>query len=428
MLDTGSRNSERAGLAPRVLPMRQRAEVIHRTLARRYAEVLPVAMREAGLDMWVLLCQEDDLDPCYATMIPMDTWCPILQILVFYDRGEELGVERLSVSGTDMRGLCEQPYQGQLEGPQWEMFVKIVSERNPARIGVNIGSVEWAGGGLTHNLYLQLMERLPEEFRGRVVSAEAAATRWLATLTPTDIDLMEHNVLLGKEIIRECFSREVIVPGYTTADDLEWHYWQRATDLGVGISFKPYFRTVRSPQRAEQLKGDRTIYPGDLLHCDVGIDYLRLKTDHQQWAYVLRPGEQGAPEGARRMLAEANRLQDVYMGEFAEGRTGNEILNAALTRARAEGIPNPRIYSHSLGYLLHEPGPLIGLPWEQEACVGRGDVRLTVGNAFTAELSVEGPVPEWDGANLRLSVEEDVVFEETGCRMMGSRQREFILL
>ncbi len=74
---------------PPVLPMRQRAEVINRVLRRRLETVLPAAMRALGIDLWLILCQEDDLDPVFTTLIPMDTWCPILQMLVFFDRGEE---------------------------------------------------------------------------------------------------------------------------------------------------------------------------------------------------------------------------------------------------------------------------------------------------------------------------------------------------
>ena len=34
---------------------------------------------------------------------------------------------------------------------------------------------------------------------------------------------------------------------------------------------------------------------GDLLHCDFGITYLRLNSDCQQMAYVLRDGETDIP-------------------------------------------------------------------------------------------------------------------------------------
>ena len=116
------------------------------------------------------------------------------------------------------------------------------------------------------------------------------------------------------------------------------------------------------------------------------------------------------------------------MAEFREGLTGNELLARILARARDEGVPEPKVYSHSLGLLLHEPGPLIGLPWEQERCPGRGDVALRPNYAFTMELSVADAVPEWGGQTLRLAVEEDVVFTRDGCRVIGGRQTAFYLV
>jgi hypothetical protein len=409
--------------------MRERAEVVNGVLAERLEEVLPVAMREAGLDMWLVVCQEDDLDPVFRSMIPMDTWCPILQMLVLCDRGGDCPVERMSIAMTNTGGLFDRPWQGHHHEEQWPVLRQIIEDRDPRRIGVNIGSVQWAAGGLTHNLYRQLVDTLPAKYVDRLASAEPMAVRWLATLTQEEIETYEQVVGVARQLIAECYSREAIVPGETTTEDLEWHYWQRCADLGLGVSFRPFFNRVRSDAMKEQLGEDgRTIRPGDLLHCDCGIRYLRLNTDHQQWAYVLRPGETEAPRGLTRLLAEANRLQDIFRAEFREGRTGNELLAAILARAREEGVPDPRVYSHSLGLLLHEPGPLIGLPWEQHRCAGRGDVALRRNCAFAMELSVADTVPEWDGQKVCLSIEEDVVFTRDGCRVLGDRQRAFHLV
>jgi len=414
---------------PQVLPVRQQAAVIHRVLRRRLDTILPLAMREAGIDLWLILCQEDDFDPVFTTLIPMDTWCPILQMLVFYDRGEAAGVERINISGTNTHDLYDRPYRGQKETEQWPLLLQILSERDPQRIGINIGAVQWAAGGLTHNLYEQLISRLPGRYIERLVSAEALATHWLATLSQDEIDLYEHVVDVARGLIAECYSRQTIVPGVTTTEDLEWRYWQRCADQGLSLAFRPFFNLARSQAARERFGADdRVIRPGDLIHCDVGIRYLRLNSDHQQWAYVRRPGEADAPAGMREVLAQAHRLQDIFLSEFHAGMTGNELLQAILSRARAEGVPSPRVYSHSLGLFLHEPGPLIGLPWEQERCPGRGDVRLAPNMAFTMELSVEAPLPEWDGEPLRLSIEEDVVFTEEGCRLIGGRQEEFYLI
>ncbi len=362
-----------------------------------------------------------------ATMIPMNCWCPIMQILVFYDTGS--GIERINLGRTNTQDLYDRPLNTEIESIQWAALHDIVKERNPEKIGLNIGSTQWAAGGLTHNLYTQLVEHLPKGFEDRLVSAEHACTRWLATLTDEETPVYEHVVRVAHAILAECLSPATIVPGLTTIPDVEWAYWQRAADLGLDVSFKPYFGLIRSAEMRERHgANDLTIRPGDYMHSDVGIKYMRYNSDHQQKAYVLRPGESDAPDELKALMAEGNRLQNVFMSEFTVGLTGNEHLNNILTRARQEGVPNPKVYSHSLGYFLHEPGPLIGLPWEQECCEGRGDVRMEHNYCFTMELSVMGAVDEWNGADFRLSLEEDVIFAKSGCRVLDGRQTEFHLV
>ena len=412
-----------------VLPVRDQARVIREVLQKRLDTVLPPAMREAGFDMWVIICQEDDLDPVFASMMPMDTWCPILQMLVLYDRGAAKGVERISLAMTNTGGLFEQPWKGHDDAEQWPLVARIIEERDPRRIGINIGRIQWAAGGLTHNLYRQLVDALPPRYVDRLASAEPMATRWLATLTDDEVRLFDDVAAVARHIMADCYSPKTIVPGKTTPEDLEWHYWQRAADLGLPLSFRPFFNRVRRDTMKKEFgDDDRAIRPGDLVHSDCGIRYLRLSSDHQQWAYVQRPGETDAPEGLRRLLGQANRLQDIFRAEFREGLTGNELLATILGRAREAGVPEPAVYSHSLGLLLHEPGPLIGLPWEQVRCPGRGDVALRPNYAFTMELSVADAVPEWDGQKVRLSIEEDVVFTRAGCRVIGDRQTAFYLV
>lgn len=414
---------------PHILPMRQRDAVIRRNLEKRLETILPLAMRENDFDMWLILCQEDDFDPMFSTMMPMNTWCPILQMLVFCDRGEAEGIERINLSMTRTQGLYDKVWSGTHHEEQWPLLREIIERLDPRRIGINTGAIQWAAGGLTHNLYTQLVQALPARYVDRLASAEPMAVRWSATLTDDEVALYEHVVSVAHSLIAACYSRETLVPGVTTTEDLEWAYWQRCANAGLQVSFKPFFNLVRSEATKERFgQDDQVIRPGDLIHCDVGIRYLRLVSDHQEWAYVLRAGETGAPAGVKHLMAEANRLQDVFMAEFKRGLSGNELLANMLTRARHEGIPNPKVYSHSLGLFLHEPGPLIGLPWEQERCVGRGDVRLEYNNAFTMELGVRAPVPEWDGQAVQFGIEEDVVFTRDGCYPIDGRQMAFDLI
>ncbi len=420
---------------PAVLSVREQAAWVHEMAQKRIETLLPGMMRETGLDMWIILGNEDNHDPLFSTFVPYKVWAPITQILLFYDRGPELGIERLNISRTNTQGLFEKVWNaatwdaGTGES-QWECLGRIVRERNPERIGVNVGEIQWLAGGLTAVMKERLVEAIGPEHTSRLESAEPLATLWAETLLEEEIDLMEQAVALSRAIIAEMFSSAVITPGKSTPEDLRYYYWQQVADLGLDLAFAPSVRIRgRSPEeRARYGADDNVIRPGDLLHCDVGLKYMHLNTDHQELAYVLRVGETDAPETFKRHMAEANRLQEVFVGEFRTGLTGDDLLRNILARAEEVGIPNPRIYSHSLGYFLHEPGPLIGLPWEQVSNPGRGDVKLVPMSAFTAELSITMPVPEWGGADFRLPLEQDVVFLGDRTVFLDGRQTRFHLV
>ena len=414
---------------PRVLTLREQDEVTYHILEKRLDTIVPAAMRENGFDMWLIICDEDAYDPVHTSMTPMRTWRPILQILMFFDRGPGKGVERISLAMTKMRGLFEQPWQGKRHEEQWNLLVKMIAERDPKRIGIHTGKVQWLSSSLSHTLHEKLCTVLPPKYVARFASAEPVATQWGATLTEDEIEIYSHVVDVAHAIISEVYSREVVVPGATTVDDLVWYHSQRVVELGMQLTFPPYYRRYRSDaDTARYGADDPFIRPGDFIRCDVGLEYLRLIADQQQWAYVLRPGETDAPKPMRELMAHTHRLQEIFMSELREGLTGNQMLANILARASAEKIPKPMIYSHSIGIYLHEPGPLIGLPWEQTRCEGRGDVKLRENNAFAMELSTGRVIPEFSKELINLSLEEEVVFTKGRCRPVGGMQRRFYLV
>jgi Xaa-Pro aminopeptidase len=172
---------------------------------------------------------------------------------------------------------------------------------------------------------------------------------------------------------------------------------------------------------------DTVIQPGDLLHVDFGITYLRLNTDTQQHAYVLKPGEREAPDGLDEALATGNRLQDILTNQFEAGRSGNEILAAALEQAEAEGI-NATIYTHPIGFHGHGAGPTIGL-WDQQGGVpGKGDYPLYANTAYSIELNAAVSIPEWDSQEILVKLEEDAFFDGTSVQYIDGRQTTLHLI
>ena len=165
-----------------------------------------------------------------------------------------------------------------------------------------------------------------------------------------------------------------------------------------------------------------------MLHCDFGITAMGLNTDTQHMGYVLRRREKDVPDGLKQALRNSNRLQDILLAEMRPGRTGNEVLAAALAKMREAGI-NGTVYSHPIGDRGHGAGPLIGLWDHQEGVPGRGDVQLVPSTWFSIELQATTPTPEWNGQPVRSAQEEDAELD-TGGQMhwILRRQTDFHLV
>jgi hypothetical protein len=169
---------------------------------------------------------------------------------------------------------------------------------------------------------------------------------------------------------------------------------------------------------------------GDVLHCDVGITYLGLCTDMQLQAYVCRIGEIDAPEGLKEALRRANRLADVFMAEFALGRSGTDIVTAAMKKGEAEGL-RPLIYMHPIGIHGHGAGCVADARPPESAPEDnpeRGKYPLFLNTAYAIEFSGTTAVPEWDNQDVRIGYEENALFTEAGCRFIDGRQKQFYLI
>jgi hypothetical protein len=153
---------------------------------------------------------------------------------------------------------------------------------------------------------------------------------------------------------------------------------------------------------------------------------LRLNTDQQQHAYVLKAGEVEAPVGLVKALTTSNRLQDILTGNFKQGRSGNEILRLSREQAIKEGI-KPSIYTHPLGFHGHAAGPTIGMWDAQEGLPVKGDYPMYANTAYSIELNSASYIPEWD-KEIRIMLEEDAFFDGDNVSYIDDRQKEFYLI
>ncbi len=309
---------------------------------------------------------------------------------------------------------------------QWNLLARMVRERNPRRIAVNISREINFSDGLTAGEWEQMEESLGD-LAGRVVREPLLALDYLAMRVPGMTPTYRHMQAIVHEIIATAFSNAVIEPGKTTTEEVVWWMRQRVHDLGLGSWFQP---SVSIQRRGVEMGDSITpvILRGDVLHCDFGIVNMGMTTDTQHMAYVLLEGESRAPAGLEKALSNANRLQDILLEETRVGRSGNEILVSVLNTMRIEDLDGT-MYTHPIGDHGHGAGPLIGLWDYQNGVPGRGDPLVIPAMWFSTELQVTTPVTEWDGQRVRMALEEEAeVTAEGEMRWSLRRQTELHLV
>ena len=414
--------------------MQDRAVVIDRLLEDKLRTTLPGLMRREGFDMWVVMSREYNEDPIISTLLPA-TWLAARRrtILVMYDPGPGKEIETLAVARYDVGTAFKRAWDPEEQPDQWKRLAEIIDERQPKKIGVNLSDHWGLADGIVATDLRQFLENLPQTYQERVVSAEKLGVAWLETRTPQEMALYPGICRLAHEIIAEGFSSAVIQPGITTTDDVVWWYREKIRELKLVTWFHPTVSIQRQDAETfDHLEAfskrpeESIIQPGDLLHVDFGITYLRLNTDTQQHAYVLKDGETDAPEFLKNALKKANRLQDIFTTNFEQGRTGNEILKQSREQATAEGI-KPSIYTHPIGYHGHGAGPTFGMWDSQQGVPYTGDYPLHLDTAYSIELNAATFSQEWD-KEIRIMLEEDAYFDKTGVNYIDGRQTELILI
>ncbi len=415
-----------APAVPTILAPRERAALENRILAERLDTLIPEIMRAEGIDLWLLVAREYFEEPVVATMLDAENMHARRRtILIFHDPGEGKPVERLTVSRYGLGGLFAPAWNPDTQPDQWQAVGELIAARNPRKIAINTSDLSQFADGMTLSQYDKFMSALPPALHERVVSGEALAVRWLETRTPSEMAIYPTVVRIAHAIIGEAFSRRVITPGATTAEDVQWWYRDRLMALGLDPWFHPSVAIQRQGAKG-MIEGAEVIQPGDLLWTDFGITYLRLNTDTQHLAYVLKPGETAAPAGLSAGLANSNRVQDFLTRAFKVGLSGNEALTLARADALAAGL-DPSIYTHPIGHHGHGAGPSIGF-WDNQKPDPRGAGPIRANTAWSIELTSYAQVPEWGGQRVDFRTEEDAFFDGQSVRFIDGRQTAITLI
>jgi Xaa-Pro aminopeptidase len=397
----------------------------------KFNYVLPEAMRENKVDMWIVTLQEQAYDPLYEDLgrgYPSS----MLGYYVFTDRGGDR-IERaaLGISGymLEQCGVYDI-----VAGPDLLAFVK---ERDPKRIALNYAEEIGAADGLSHSSFLKISKLLGEPYVSRFVSAEKLVSDFRSRRVATEIAAFSEAAQHSVELAERALSNEVITPGKTTLAEVAWWMQEELLARSFGSSFDMPSVYITGPKGNEGLSNDRVILGGDFLSIDWGGCLMNFCTDVKRQAYVLRAGEAAPPAGHLHAFAQAMKVREVIKRTARPVGTAASMLKTVETALGDAGFAVMKTFNqpyggettdvmvgmHSVGNTGHGAGPSMAF---------FNPLRLTYELKPTNMISVEffayTPIPEWGGAKLRVPIEDDAILTPRGLEFLHPHSTRLLVV
>lgn len=427
-----AQTSKAAEPVPQLLPLRQQQLARESWLKTRLDTMLLPMMRQQKIEMWIVTNEEFHADPVTAYIAPPLPYVGRRDFFIFADRGGNK-LDRIAIVRYPEEHLKN--FFGVLNPPGKDVAAtlrRIVDERAPKTIALNMGGMRGATDGLTLEAHKFLTEALGPTHASRFVPAARLIVEYMDTRLPEELEHYRTAVAVTDVLTQRAFSNEVITAGKTTVGDVRWWFLQQVNDLGLDVWFQPDLRIQRhnrEPGKTQQFlsvtEESAVIQRGDVIHIDCGVNYMGLSTDWQKMGYVLRESEQDVPEGLKKALANTNRLQDALFAHIKPGARGSEIYDATMAEMKKLGI-EAMIYSHSVGNQGHALGASID--FRRTAAGTSLEPPFREGSYTAIELNTSTPVPEWGGQKVSIMMEDDAYLTKDGMKWFRPRQTAFYVI
>ena len=399
---------------------RRRWEMQRQIRLDKFDQILPLAMRHAGIDMWIVAVKENHYDPLWEDL--GRGYVSGIGYYVFTDRGRDR-IERAALGPSGY--LLEQSgaYDLVAAASTLEAFVK---ERNPKRIGVNMSHEIGPADGLSYTMHQHLVKTLGEPYASRLVSAETLVSEFRSKRVAAEIVGFGEAAGIAIQLAERALSNEVITPGKTTLEQVAWWMQDRLLERGLGSEFDMPSVYITGPEGIAATSNARIIQPGDVMMIDWGVQLMNFGTDVKRVAYVLKPGEIVPPKSIQNAFDRALAVRDVLKRAIKPGVRADETMKAMDDALRGAGYgviefnrPNADdktdvVYGfHPVGNTGHDIGPSL-TTWQPL----QRTFTLHLQHMFAFEYFAYTPIAEWGGKKLRIPIEDDAILMEHGIQFL----------
>ncbi len=399
---------------------RRRWEMERQIRLDKFEQVLPGAMRRAGIDMWIVAVKENHYDPLWNDL--GRGYVTGVGYYVFTDRGQPR-IERAALGPGGY--LIEQSGAYDIFASA-STLAAFVAERNPKRIGVNMSDEIGPADGLSHTMHRHLVTTLGDQYGSRLVSAERLVSEFRSKRVAAEIVAFGEAAGIAVRLAERALSSEVITPGRTTLEDVAWWMQDRLLEQGLGSEFDMPSVYVTGPKGIVATSTARIIEPGDVIMIDWGVQLMNFGTDVKRVAYVLKPGETTPPASIQQAFDKALSVRDVLKRAITPGVRADETMKKMDESLRAAGFgviefnrPNNDdktdvVYGfHPVGNTGHDIGPSL-TTWQPL----QATFTLHEQHMFAFEFFAYTPIAEWGGAKLRIPIEDDAILMADGIQFL----------
>jgi Xaa-Pro aminopeptidase len=399
---------------------RRRWEMQRQIRLDKFEQILPLAMRNNGIDMWIVAVKENHTDPLWEDL--GRGYVSGIGYYVFTDRGGDR-IERAALGPGGY--MIEQSGAYDIFAPA-STLPTFVKERDPKRIGVNMSDEIGPADGLSYTMHKHLVKTLGEPYASRLVSAEKLVAEFRSRRVASEIVAFGEAAGIAVQLTERALSNEVITPGKTTLEDVAWWLQDRLLERGLGSEFDMPSVYITGPEGIVATSTNRIIQPGDVIMIDWGVELMNFGTDVKRVAYVLKPEETAPPKSIQNAFDKALAVRDVLKKVIKPGVRADETMKAMDAALRAAGYnviefnkpgaddKTDVVYGfHPVGNTGHDIGPSL-TTWQPLQTT----FTLHLQHLFSFEYFAYTPIPEWGGKKLRIPIEDDAILMEHGIQFV----------
>ena len=294
--------------------------------------VLPQAMRDNKIDMWIHTGRHGDPNPLEYEFGIIDGF------LILTDTGEKIeramfggiftgsgGVEKIDHYGSEEVSRAFGGYDPlNIKISVFDEIRKYVENYDPQTIAVNYSNWLAVADGISHTQFELLKKIIGSKYSERIVSAENLITDFRSRRLLREIVIQANTLEVARQNTMNILSQ--IQPGVTSIGDL------------------PYANLLYSSSSGMKNLGntDYTLQRGDFFYVNgvsnwMNFGHTRFSEDTKYYGYILHEGETKMPKELQYAYDQAIKGQWIMRPTIQVGKKAGDVLAAMIKSMKDEG-------------------------------------------------------------------------------------------